>query len=43
MTELQNKLKEIVLTSINEFNSNEKYLLENDLSERCICSKFARI
>lgn len=41
MTKKQNELKEIVEQAIREFNSSERYLLEKDLSERCICSKFA--
>lgn len=35
------KLKNIVLQAINDFNEKEMYLVENDLSERCICSRFA--
>lgn len=35
-------LKDIVEKAIEEFNTKHKYLLENDLSERCICSSFAR-
>lgn len=31
----------IVDAAISEFNINEKYLIENDLSERCICARFA--
>lgn len=41
MTTEQIKLKNIVEQTIVKFNHNEKYLLENNLSERCICSKFA--
>lgn len=42
MTEKQNKIKEIVENAICKFNQNEYYLIENNLSERCICSQFAR-
>lgn len=41
MSEVQQKLKNIVDLAINKFNDKETYLLENNLSERCICSKFA--
>lgn len=41
MSEVQQKLKNIVNLAINKFNDTETYLLENNLSERCICSKFA--
>lgn len=41
MTQKQQKLKSIVQSAIDEFNEKEKYLYEHDLSERCICSKFA--
>ena len=41
MNEVQQKLKNIVNLAINKFNEREKYLIENNLSERCICSKFA--
>ncbi|MCD8326162.1 MAG: hypothetical protein LUC90_05615 [Lachnospiraceae bacterium] len=34
-------LKDIVDKAIKTFNEQEKYLLENDLSERCICARFA--
>ncbi len=37
----QARLKRIVENSIGSFNTNEKYLLENNLSERCICARFA--
>lgn len=33
-------IKNIIEEAIRKFNENEKYLLENDLSERCICAKF---
>lgn len=41
MTIEQIKLKNIVEQAIIKFNNCEKYLLDNNLSERCICSKFA--
>lgn len=41
MTTKQIKLKDIVEQAVAKFNHCEKYLLENNLSERCICSKFA--
>lgn len=41
MNEIQQKLKNIVNLAISKFNQREKYLIENNLSERCICSKFA--
>lgn len=41
MNEEQTRLKRIVDNAITTFNNNELYLLENDLSERCICAKFA--
>lgn len=34
-------LIEIVKKAINSFNEDERYLIENTLSERCICSRFA--
>lgn len=34
-------LKNIVEKAISSFNVKEKYLIENDLSERCICARFA--
>lgn len=41
MPEYQQELMEIINISIDEFNNKEKYLIKNDLSERCICAKFA--
>ena len=41
MNNEQTRLKQIVSNAIKAFNDNELYLLENDLSERCICAKFA--
>lgn len=34
-------LKTIIESAISEFNKNETYLIKNDLSERCICARFA--
>lgn len=39
--EINNKCNEILESTIQKFNINEKFLIKNDLSERCICSKFA--
>lgn len=33
--------RQLVEDAIAEFNQNEQYLLEVDLSERCICARFA--
>lgn len=41
LNEEQNRLKSIVENAIDDFNKNEQYLLQNNLSERCICAKFA--
>ena len=41
MTQLQQQIIDIVNNAINNFNQNETYLIARDLSERCICSKFA--
>lgn len=41
MNAKQTELLNIVESAINRFNSLENYLLERNLSERCICSKFA--
>ena len=41
MTQLQQQIANVVNIAINSFNQNERYLIEKDLSERCICSKFA--
>lgn len=40
-TDEQEELLKIVKKAILTFNEKEKYLLKNNLSERCICSKFA--
>ena len=31
----------IVEQAVNSFNRKEQYLIKNDLSERCICARFA--
>lgn len=36
-----NNLRTIVEAAIEKFNLQEQYLIKNDLSERCICAKFA--
>jgi len=36
------ELKNIVDIAIEKFNEEEIYLIERDVSERCICSKFAK-
>lgn len=41
METIKDELLEIVNNAIEKFNSNEQYLISNDLSERCICAKFA--
>jgi hypothetical protein len=41
MTQLQQQIINVVNIALNNFNQNERYLIEKDLSERCICSKFA--
>ena len=41
VTGLQIKLKQLVENAIRNFNDSEEYLISRDLSERCICSKFA--
>ena len=41
MTEKQREIRRVLESAIESFNDNEEYLIENDLSERCICSKFA--
>lgn len=40
MGELQ-EIERVLLGAIEEFNQHEGYLIKNDLSERCICAKFA--
>ncbi len=41
MTNRQNKLQNLIEEAIANFNQFESYLIKNDLSERCICAKFA--
>lgn len=41
MTQKQNELVHLVTMAIAAFNRSEGYLIKNDLSERCICAKFA--
>jgi len=41
MNNQQQELKAIVCRALETFNNQETYLIKNDLSERCICSKFA--
>ena len=41
--ELVKSLEAIVNEAIIVFNEDERYLIENDLSERCICARFAII
>ncbi len=41
MIKSKQELVNLVRIAINEFNQKEKYLLKNDLSERCICAQFA--
>ena len=37
----RNQIRSILISAIECFNQKEKYLIENDLSERCICAKFS--
>lgn len=39
MEDIKIELKSIVDKALNSFNQSEKYLIENNLSERCICSR----
>lgn len=41
MTEIQKQITECIESAIRDFNQNERYLISRDLSERCICAKFA--
>lgn len=41
MTETVTTLKGIVQNAILSFNRSERYLIRNDMSERCICARFA--
>ncbi len=38
---MTDRLRQIVETAAQTFNDQERYLLEKDLSERCICACFA--
>ncbi len=41
LTQTQENILRVLNTAITNFNRSEQYLIKNDLSERCICSKFA--
>ena len=41
MTDRQKQIEDLIEIAINDFNECEEYLISRDLSERCICSKFA--
>lgn len=41
MMETQNRITECLNSALQSFNQNEQYLISRDLSERCICAKFA--
>ena len=41
VNELRRKLRTIVNSAIDNFNQNEINLIKLDVSERCICAKFA--
>ena len=41
MTDKQRELLHILQKTIYRFNRYEDYLIKNDLSERCICARFA--
>lgn len=41
MTETQIRIAECLEVALQSFNLNEQYLISRDLSERCICAKFA--
>ena len=41
MTETQNRVTACLNSALQSFNQNEQYLISKDLSERCICAKFA--
>lgn len=41
MTLEQRKITECINKAINDFNDHEEYIISRDLSERCICAKFA--
>ncbi len=41
MTETQRRITECLEAALHDFNQHEQYLISRDLSERCICAKFA--
>lgn len=41
MTNIRKELRKCVTSAIEEFNCKEQFLIKNNLSERCICSRFA--
>jgi len=41
LTLKQQNILEVLKNAITNFNQSEQYLIKNDLSERCICAKFA--
>ena len=41
MTGTQNRVTACLNSALQSFNQNEQYLISRDLSERCICAKFA--
>lgn len=41
MTRKQEEIQQLLIRAINSFNRHERYLIENNLCERCICSRFA--
>lgn len=41
MTVIQTRITACLGAALESFNQNEQYLISRDLSERCICAKFA--
>ena len=41
MTDTQSRVTACLNSALQSFNQNEQYLISRDLSERCICAKFA--
>lgn len=41
MSSVQLFLKNLIMSTINTFNHLDHHLLKNDVSERCICARFA--
>ena len=41
MESQKDKLLQVITDAITLFEANDGYLIENDLSERCICARFA--